>query len=191
VTVAVNWDYVGGASGAYILTPEDSWFFDSYVEMLFMLILILAVGAVAISRFLSRSRIGQGLAAIRDDEVAAECMGVPTLKLKLISTTSMGALMGIAGAPYPFFVTYVDPVSSFNLLIAVNAIAMPMIGGTATWMGPVIGALFVGSAQEIITVTVSSELNLLLVGVMLVGFITLAPQGIVGLYQDFQKKRKK
>lgn len=190
-TVAVNWDYVGGASGAYILTPEDSWFFDSYVEMLFMLILILAVGAVAISRFLSRSRIGQGLAAIRDDEVAAECMGVPTLKLKLISSTSMGALMGIAGAPYPFFVTYVDPVSSFNLLIAVNAIAMPMIGGTATWLGPVIGALFVGSAQEIITVTVSSELNLLLVGVMLVGFITLAPQGIVGLYQDFQKKRKK
>lgn len=190
-TVAVNWDYVGGASGSYILTPEDSWFFDSYVEMLFMLILILAVGAVAISRYLSSSRTGQGLAAIRDDEIAAECMGVPTLKLKLISTTTMGALMGIAGAPYPFFVTYVDPVSSFNLLIAINAIAMPMIGGTATWIGPVIGALFVGSAQEIITVTISSELNLLLVGVMLVGFITLAPKGIVGLYQDFQKKRKK
>ena len=102
----------------------------------------------------------------------------------------MGAMMGVAGAPYPFFVTYVDPASAFNLLIAVNAIAMPMIGGTATWLGPVIGALVVGGMQEIITVTISSEMNLLVVGVMLVGFITLAPKGIVGLVQDYLKKRR-
>ena len=103
----------------------------------------------------------------------------------------MGAMMGVAGAPYPFFVTYVDPVSAFNLLIAVNAIAMPMIGGTASWIGPIIGALLVGGAQEIITVTISSEMNLLVVGVMLVAFITLAPKGIVGLYQDYRKKRRR
>lgn len=189
-TIANNWEYVGGASGAYILTPEDSLFFDSYIEMLFMLILGLAIGSAAVARYLSTSRMGQGLAAIRDDEIAAECNGVPTLKLKLISASVMGAMMGAAGAPYPFFVTYVDPVSAFNLLIAINAIAMPMIGGTATWIGPIIGALFVGSAQEIITVTISSEMNLLVVGVMLVAFITLAPKGIVGLVQDFMKKRR-
>ena len=68
--------------------------------------------------------------AVRDDEVAAESAGVPTLKLKLVSTTVMGAMMGVAGAPFPYFVTFVDPVSAFNLFIAVNAIAMPMIGGT-------------------------------------------------------------
>jgi branched-chain amino acid transport system permease protein len=101
----------------------------------------------------------------------------------------MGVLMGFAGAAFPFFVTFVEPLSAFNLLIAVNAIAMPMIGGTASWFGPIVGALFLGSAQEIITVTISSELNLLVVGVLLVGFITLAPQGIVGLYQDWRKKR--
>lgn len=189
-TIAVNWEYVGGASGAYILTPEDSLFFDSYIELLFMVILLLAIGSAAVARYLSISRIGQGLAAIRDDELAAECNGVPTLKLKLISASVMGAMMGVAGAPYPFFVTYVDPVSAFNLLVAVNAIAMPMIGGTATWFGPVIGALVVGGAQEVITVTISSELNLLVVGVMLVGFITLAPKGIVGLYQDYVKRRR-
>ena len=189
-TIANNWEYVGGASGAYILTPEDSLFFDSYIEMLFMVILSLAIGSAAVARYMSTSRMGQGLAAIRDDEVAAECNGVPTLKLKLISTCVMGAMMGAAGAPYPFFVTYVDPVSAFNLLIAINAIAMPMIGGTATWIGPIIGALFVGSAQEIITVTISSEMNILVVGVMLVAFITLAPKGIVGLFQDFMKKRR-
>ena len=188
-TLVTNWSYVGGAKGTAILTPETHLWFDSYSEMLFMVMLLLALGSVAVSRALSSSRIGRGLAAIRDDEVAAECSGVPTLRLKLVSTTLMGAMMGAAGAPYPYFVTYVDPISAFNLFIAVNAIAMPMIGGTAHWAGPVLGALLVGSMQEMITVTISSELNVLLVGIMLVLFITLAPQGIVGLVRKHWKKR--
>jgi branched-chain amino acid transport system permease protein len=185
-----NWDYVGAAKGVYILTPEKVPFFGSYIQLLFMVMLVLTLGSIAISRYLNSSRIGRGLAAIRDDELAAECAGVPTLRLKLISTTVMGAMMGVAGAPYPFFVTFVDPISAFNLFVAVNAIAMPMIGGTAHWIGPVIGALVIGGAQEAITVTISSELNVLVVGIMLVLFITLAPQGIVGLVQKWMKRGK-
>jgi branched-chain amino acid transport system permease protein len=182
-TFVNNWAYVGAATGAYILTPDTPLFFDSYIEFLFALILFLALMAIAIARYLKISRIGQGLAAIRDDEIAAECAGVPTLRLKLVSTSTMGALMAVAGVPYPFFVSYVDPLSAFNLVIAVNAIAMPMIGGTATWYGPVVGALLLGSIQEIATVTISSEINVLIVGVLLVVFIMVAPQGIVGLIQ--------
>ncbi|MEJ2176225.1 MAG: branched-chain amino acid ABC transporter permease [bacterium] len=189
-TLITNWDYVGAAKGVYILTPEKVPFFSSYIQLLFVVMLVLTLGSIAISRYLNASRIGRGLAAIRDDEVAAECAGVPTLRLKLISTTVMGAMMGVAGAPYPFFVTFVDPISAFNLFVAVNAIAMPMIGGTAHWIGPVIGALLIGGAQEAITVTISSELNVLVVGIMLVLFITLAPQGIVGLVQKWMKRRK-
>jgi branched-chain amino acid transport system permease protein len=187
-TLVNNWSYVGGAKGSYILTPESHLWFDSYIQMLFMVMLLLTLAAVAVSRTLSASRLGRGLSAIRDDEVAAECSGVPTLRLKLVSTTVMGAMMSIAGAPFPFFVTYVDPVSAFSLFIAVNAIAMPMIGGTAHWIGPVIGALLVGTTQEFVKVTVSSELNVLIVGVMLVVFITLAPQGIVGLVRARWRK---
>ena len=189
-TFVTNWAYVGGATGAYIVTPQTVPFFDTYIEFLFALMLALALIAIAIARHLKISRIGQGLAAIRDDEVAAECTGVPTLRLKLVSTTTMGALMAIAGVPYPFFVTYVDPLSAFNLTIAVNAIAMPMIGGTGTWFGPVVGALLLGSIQEIVTVTVSSAANVLIVGVLLVVFIMVAPQGIVGLIQDHWQKRR-
>jgi branched-chain amino acid transport system permease protein len=185
-----NWDYVGAAKGVYILTPEKVPFFSSYIQLLFMVMLVLTLGSIAISRYLNASRIGRGLAAIRDDELAAECAGVPTLRLKLVSTTVMGAMMGVAGAPYPFFVTFVDPISAFNLFVAVNAIAMPMIGGTAHWIGPVIGALVIGGTQEAITVTISSELNVLVVGIMLVLFITLAPQGIVGLVQKWMKRSK-
>lgn len=189
-TLVSNWSYVGGAKGSYMLTPESHLWFHSYIQMLFVVMLLLTLAAVAVSRALSASRLGRGLAAIRDDEVAAECSGVPTLRLKLVSTTVMGAMMSIAGAPFPFFVTFVDPVSAFNLFIAVNAIAMPMIGGTAHWVGPVIGALLVGTMQEIVKVTVSSEMNVLIVGVMLVVFITLAPQGIVGLVRKLRRRRK-
>lgn len=188
-TLMNNWSYVGGARGAYILTPDSHLWFNSYIQMLFMVMLVLTLGSIAISRALNASRLGRGLAAIRDDEIAAECAGVPTLKLKLISATIMGAMMGVAGAPYPYFVTFVDPASAFSLFVAVNAIAMPMIGGTAHWIGPVIGALLVGTAQQIITVTVSSELNVLFVGIMLVVFISMAPQGIVGLVQKFRARR--
>jgi branched-chain amino acid transport system permease protein len=188
-TLVNNWSYVGGAKGSYMLTPETHLWFDSYIQMLFMVMLLLTLAAVAVSRVLNASRLGRGLAAIRDDEVAAECSGVPTLRLKLVSTTTMGAMMGVAGAPFPFFVTFVDPVSAFSLFIAVNAIAMPMIGGTSHWTGPVIGALLVGTVQEIVKVNVSSELNVLVVGVMLVAFITLAPQGIVGLVRKFRRRR--
>jgi branched-chain amino acid transport system permease protein len=190
-TLVNNWSYVGGAKGSYMLTPETHLWFDSYIQMLFIVMLLLTTAAVAASRMLNDSRLGRGLAAIRDDEIAAESAGVPTLKLKLVSTTVMGAMMGVAGAPFPYFVTFVDPISAFNLFIAVNAIAMPMIGGTAHWIGPVIGALLVGTTQEIVKVTVSSEMNVLIVGVMLVVFITLAPQGIVGLARKYWRKRAK
>jgi branched-chain amino acid transport system permease protein len=187
-TLANNWDYVGGAKGTYMLTPAPPLFFSSYVKYLFLVMLLLALFAVLVSRYIAHSKFGRGLAAVRDDEVAAECMGVPTLKLKLISTTVMGVLMGMAGAPYPYYVTYVDPLSAFSLGIAVNAIAMPMIGGTAYWYGPVIGAILLGSAQEILSVTISSELNVFLVGVVLVGFVILAPSGLIGLFNNLRAR---
>ena len=187
-TLVINWDYVGGASGVVVMPPQEVFFFDDVIEALFSLMLLLAILSVAIARYVSISKIGRGLAAIRDDEVAAECTGVPTLKLKLIATTLSGALMGIAGAPYPFYVTYIEPASAFNLTYAVNSIAMPMIGGTTTWFGPVIGALLLGIMQQWATVTISSELNLLIVGVMLVVFVVLAPQGIVGLVRKMFRK---
>jgi branched-chain amino acid transport system permease protein len=83
-------------------------------------------------------------------------------------------------------VTYLDPASGFSLNYAVNAIAMPLIGGTSSWLGPVVGAVLVGGLQEYIRVTISSAVNVLVAGVLLVAFVIVAPQGIVGL---FQRKR--
>jgi branched-chain amino acid transport system permease protein len=188
-TIIVNWDFVGGSRGAYIVRPRTVPLFENYVQFLFAVMTVLAVAAVALARAIERSWLGRGLAAIRDDEHAAECLGVPTLRLKLAAATLSGFLMGAAGAPLPYYVTYLDPASGFSLAYAVNSIAMPLIGGTMTWAGPVIGALLLGTAQQIATVTISSALNLLIVGVLLVVFVVAAPGGIVGLYRTLRERR--
>jgi len=184
-TLVVNWNYVGGARGAYVIRPDSVWPVGSYVHYLFLLMLALAIIAVAMSRAIERSRLGYGFATIRDDELAAEASGVPTLRLKLIATTLSGALMGMAGAPFPYYIGYVQPAAAFGLDYAVNAIAMPMIGGTGTWYGPLIGAVLVASLQQWATVSISSELSLLVVGLLLVGFVIVAPGGIVGLARRY------
>ena len=182
-TVVINWRYVGGATGIQILRPPVMEPFDSYTKMLFVVIAVLAVLAVAIARYIETSWLGRGLRAIRDNEEAAECSGVPTLKLKLMACTVSGALMSAAGAPLAMYQSFVEPASAFNLTYSVSALAMPIIGGTSHWIGPVIGALLLGTVQQVVTVTISSEMNVLVVGVLLVVFVVAAPEGIVGLAQ--------
>jgi branched-chain amino acid transport system permease protein len=149
--------------------------------------IVLSIVAIAAARIIEQSRLGYGFATIRDDELAAEACGVPTLRLKLIATTISGALMGMAGAPFPYYIGYLEPSSAFGLAYAVNSIAMPMIGGTTSWVGPLIGALLLGSAQQYITVTISSAVGVLVVGLMLIIFVIAAPKGIVGLVQDYMR----
>jgi branched-chain amino acid transport system permease protein len=182
-TLITNWNFVGGSRGAYIIRPAQSPIFPGdYIQYLFVVMLVLCVLSICIARAIEQSRLGYGFSAIRDDEGAAEASGVPTLRLKLIATTLSGGLMGMAGAPLPYYVTYLDPASGFSLSYAVNTIAMPLIGGTANWLGPLIGAVLLGTLQQVATVTISSALSLLIVGLLLVVFVVAAPKGIVGWF---------
>ena len=193
-TLVINWEYVGGSRGAYIIRPENlevAGLTINYIEYLFVLMLILAVVALATSRAIERSQLGFGFATIRDDELAAEACGVPTLRVKLIATTLSGAFMGMAGAPFPYYIGYLQPQSAFGLEYAVNSIAMPMIGGTTSWVGPLVGAILLGSAQQYATVTISSAVNLLIVGLMLVAFVIIAPNGLIGLVQEYLRRRQR
>ena len=189
-TVVLNWRFVGGATGLQLARPEPSFGFETYTRMLFAVMAVMAVVAVGISRYLQYSHIGQGLRALRDSEEAAECSGVPTLRLKLIACTVSGALLGAGGAPMPMYLSFIEPASSFNLSYAVSTLAMPIIGGIGHWAGPVIGALLLASLQQIVTVTISSELNVLVVGVLLVLFVVIAPEGILGLVKSWKRSSK-
>ena len=186
-TVMINSRYLGGATGLQLLRPEVLAPFDSYTRMLFFVMALMAVAAVSVARYIQTSWIGRGLRAIRDTEEAAEASGVPTLRLKLVACTVSGALMGAAGAPMPMYLSFIEPASSFNLLYSVNTLASAIIGGTAHWLGPLIGALLLASLQQIVTVTISNEVNVLVVGVLLVLFVVAAPDGIIGLFRRIRK----
>ena len=99
--------------------------------------------------------------------------------------------MGMAGAPFPYYIGYVEPSATFGLPYAVNSIAMPMIGGTTSWVGP-------ADRRHPARLAAADRhrdhllgVNLLIVGVLLVGFVIIAPKGIVGLVQDWRQARAK
>jgi branched-chain amino acid transport system permease protein len=189
-TFVVNWDYVGGARGAYILQPRELPFgIKHYIRVLFGAMVAMTAFALVVARVIETSAIGRGLAAIRDDELAAECAGVPTLRLKIVAATVSGALMGMAGTTFPYYLSYVEPSAVFNLSYAVNSIAMPLIGGMMSWLGPLLGAVLLGTVQQVVQVTVSSEWNLLIVGVLLVVFVTVAPNGIMGWWEAWKRRK--
>ncbi len=189
-TFVVNWDYVGGARGAYILQPREVPFgLPRYVHLLYIAMVLMAAFALIVARTIETSTLGRGLAAIRDDELAAESSGVPTLRLKIFSAAVSCALMGMAGTTFPYFLSYIEPSSAFSLSYAVNSIAMPLIGGMMSWIGPLIGAVLLGTVQQLVQVTVSSAWNLLIVGVLLVAFVTLAPNGIMGWVDAWRRRR--
>jgi branched-chain amino acid transport system permease protein len=187
-TAVYNTDYLGGAAGLPLLFPAPSAWFGGQPQYVFFVMLTLAVSAVVAARWIEISWIGRGLRAIRASEPAAECSGVPTLRLKLLACAISGCIMAMAGAPYAAYSAYVDPASAFSLTISLNALAMPLIGGTQSWLGPVIGALLLASVQQLATVTISSELNILAVGLVLIAFVVLAPDGLLGL-RLFQRRR--
>jgi branched-chain amino acid transport system permease protein len=188
-TSVTNWRFVGGAAGIQMQRPPATAPFDSYVQMLFCVQALLVVLAVAIARYIQGSWIGRGLQALKDDELAAECTGVPTLRLKVLACVISGALMCAAGAPAAMYLQYADPASAFNLNYSVSVLAMSLIGGTAHWAGPVVGAILLGVTQQLLTVTISSEVNVLVLGIMLVLFVVAAPEGLIGLVRRALRKR--
>jgi branched-chain amino acid transport system permease protein len=187
-TAVTNWRFLGGAAGIQLQRPPVMAPFDGYVKMLFFVQALLVVIAVATTRYIQNSRIGRGLQALRDDELAAECTGVPTLRLKLLACAISGALISAGGAPAAMYLQYANPESAFNLNYSVSVLAMSLIGGTAHWMGPVLGAILLGTTQQLLAVTISSEVNVLVLGVMLVLFVIVAPKGLIGLMRRFSMR---
>ena len=187
-SVVLNWSYVGGARGLSLARPAAPPGFGDYTAFLFVVMTILAVIGVAVARTLERSRLGRGLAAIRDNEMAAEACGVPTLRVKIIAIAISGALMAVAGAPYALYASYIDPTSAFSMNYSLAALAMPLLGGTSTWVGPVIGAVLLAVIQQVLTVFTSSQVNLLVLGLILVFSVILLPGGA---YELGRRRRRR
>lgn len=186
-TIVINVEFLGGASGLALLPPEPPAWTGGQVQFVFLVMLAIAVFAVSVARWIEVSWVGRAFRALRASEEAAECAGVPTFRLKLIACAISGALLAMTGAPLVYYASFIEPETVFGLALALNAIAMPLIGGKQSWPGPIIGAVLLGGMQQAATISISSELNILLVGVVLIGFVAVAPDGLLGLAARLRK----
>jgi branched-chain amino acid transport system permease protein len=178
-TIVVNTPIDGGP-GVYLsavpvpkLAPTPSGAF-------YMMALILAIGTIAIAYAIGRARLGLGLFAIHDDEDAAEVMGVPTYRYKLVAFGVSCALAGVAGGIQALFVSYVTANGTFNITVPLTVVLMSVLGGTRSWGGPAIGATAITILLYATTAADQPVAGKAMVGAVLVAAILLMPEGILG-----------
>jgi branched-chain amino acid transport system permease protein len=142
---------------------------------------------------LARSRVGRAFAAVRDRDVAAEVMGIPLARTKLLAFAISSFYAGVAGAVLFSITGTVEP-SGFNLFLSVSYIAMVLIGGAATIVGSILGAAFVTLMPRLLDAVFSvvlpdgawltaSQLERLFFGLLMVVFLIFEPRGLVGIWQ--------
>ena len=183
----------GGAAGTLIkLEPSLAHFqFQSRVPYLWVALAFVAV-AMLLTRVFERRRFGAYLIAVRENEAAAEALGVDTVRVKLQAIVFSAALTSIAGALYAQYFLFVDANIGFGAWISIEALMGPIIGGLGTVFGPLVGALalhFLGEFARAVAGGVPG-IDLALFGVMLILAVALARTGLQGaVLQLFARRR--
>src|SRR6476660_9597389 len=179
-TIVLNTPIDGGP-GVYlsgvavpVLAPTPSGTF-------YMLALVLAVATLMIARSIAQARLGLGLFAIHDDEDAAEVMGVPTYRYKLVAFGVSCGLAGIAGGIHALFIAYVTAGSVFNITVPLTVVLMSVLGGTRHWAGPALGATAITLLLYASTAAEQAVAGKAATGPILVAAVLFMPDGILGL----------
>ena len=177
--VASNVNAIDGGRG--IVLPDVSYpaWLGSTNEMLYFLGLLLAVISIVVAYVIQRSRIGYGLAAIRDDEPVAETLGVPAFRYKLTAFGIGGALAAASGALQAVLISFITPAAAFGPEVPMFVILMSFIGGRRRWMGPVIGAILIYTLSDRLTSVGLAEANNMIVGALLVLVVVSLRSGMV------------
>jgi branched-chain amino acid transport system permease protein len=149
------------------------------LDTLYYIMLALAVTATALAWSVRRSRFGAGLRAIREDEDAAETLGVDVARFKLAAYTLSAVIPGMVGATMVMRSTYFEPLQAFNPMVSFTIVSMAIIGGSDDAPGPLLGALFLVALSELLWAN-APEVYMILLGTLLVGFVLGAPEGIYG-----------
>jgi branched-chain amino acid transport system permease protein len=170
-----NVSFTGGASGLRL--TETGRF--RQVEHYYTALAVAAL-AVGISIWVSKSKFGLGLQAIRQDEDAAAALGVNPYTSKLWAHAVAAALAGVAGGVFARYAGYIHPSGVFAFQASVFILLMPVIGGIGTISGPVLGGIVFGIVEEQLVANFP-QIHLLLYGSLLILIILLEPDGLVGL----------
>ena len=185
--VALNAPITQGALGIYLprlpLTPLN-------VERLFYFVFLgLAVLVTGVVYLVQRSNIGWALVAIREDEHAAEIVGVRTVPVKWAANALSCFVAGVVGGLYAQRIAYIEPTGTFSFDISLNVVLMAVIGGAGTWQGPVIGTPIVLLVADLLRVTFTSEVNRVIFSLIVILIALFVPGGVMGVLQRWRRRR--
>lgn len=181
-----NWRYVGGANGMSLplLDLPVAW---SKIPFYYAMLLI-AVLAVFMSYRIRHSKLGLGLRAISQDEIKAEAAGIPTRRYKIIAFALSGFFIGVAGAIWGQYLTYISPSIFLLILIGAQMVLMCILGGKGTVAGPIVGAVLVILMNEFFLSRFGgTELNIFGTGLLMVLVLLFFPDGIVGSLRKMRR----
>ena len=174
-----HWQFVGGANG--VALPANSLPVEWAKLPYYYAFVVLAAFTVWASYRIKHSKFGLGLRAISKDEIKAESAGIDTRTYKVLAFAISGAFVGMAGAIWGEYLTYIRPNIFLTVLVSVNMVLMCILGGKGTIAGPVIGAVLIIAFNELFVATLgASELNILATGLLMALALMFFPLGIVG-----------
>ena len=182
--LANSWEFTG--SGFGMLIPMKAGAanlqFADRVSFYYVLLLLVAL-AYAITWWLERSRFGAYLTAIRENEDAAQALGINPFRMKVAAITLSAAMAALAGIFYMQFYLFIDAGIAYGPGMSVNALLGPLIGGAGTVLGPLIGALALGGLSEVTSAVLGQQpgVNLLAFGLLLLVILRFLPNGMMGL----------
>lgn len=148
---------------------------------------------VALTLRLERSRLGLYLVAVREDEVAAECMGVPTMRAKMAAMAWSAGLTAAGGTFYAQYFLYIDPDLTFGVFVSIDILIRAIAGGAGTVWGPVVGSLLMTPLAELARVTLGGRtagVHVMLYGLILMAVVLLLPQGVYGYAAERVRARR-
>jgi branched-chain amino acid transport system permease protein len=188
--VANNWTSVTRGSSGIAMPFKPglaNFMFDSrwaYVAATFVLMMVV----YGITRWLHRGKLGLYLIAVRDDQDAAESMGVSPVKVKLQITMISAALTSVGGFLYAQYILFLDPPSVFSINISVQIALFSLIGGLGTPLGPIVGSVLMTPLDGILSTFLGGGPRLLIYGAVLLTVVLVAPQGVVGAITAWRRK---
>jgi len=181
-----HWGFIGGTGGVslpFMKIPLIWAKVPFYYAML-----LIAIGAIYLSYRVRHSKFGLGLRAISQDEVKAEVAGIPTNQYKILAFALSGFFVGMAGAIWGYYITYLRPSIFLTVLVGAQMVLMSVLGGKGTVTGPIVGAiLFIGINEFMVAQLGSSELNIVATGVLLAVVLLFFPAWIIGSLKDSGK----
>jgi branched-chain amino acid transport system permease protein len=171
---------LAGENIGLVLPPLNN---DPFFYEMSLVLLVLATLTIW---WLTRSRFGFGLIAIRENEEGAVVMGVDTTRYKVLAFALAGIFSALAGGIHAYWITFLDPESAFDITLNVKMIIMAVFGGPGTILGPIVGSFILSAISELLSSEVTSIAGLFF-GIVIVVAVVLMPRGLADVMRRFRR----